>query len=654
MTARLRPLVRRLKLRIVATACLGASVLAAPALAAPKAMPEVTVGATVTAGDRTVLDRISLVWQGASTVRVEIDRLTAVGGRRGDAYAYEAVEIAGARLEGRNPDGGGVLLASRIVLKDLVLPAAALERYRVADRSGRGLPPELVLMMAASAASVEMPALSLSSAGEKTVSTLSGFAVADLVRGRFGKLALAGLQVEERNTGAGQDATGMTVGPMEIAGFDVGAIAMWFDDDLALAAAGGKKTLYDTFKMRDIRVTTKGRPSGYQSLVSSDLKIGPPPIAPSKVLAEIESYRDDPGPDKDRREAALLLNFVDAFELGHLELTEFFGPEDAQPKTKLGLFRVENLSPTRLGEMRIGDLAVKDQFDGTEMTLGSLAIRGIEIQDAKTFLEAFRLTGSAGAFDPETFPKFRLGGAALADFFMLLPDKGTLHTRAATLDAADWIGFLPTNIRAEIDGFGIGGIAVQEPKIAGMMSELGLKELRMNARLEVAWKAADETLSVGPISFGMEGIGSASMSKTFGKVSRLMFENPRLVPMLGLSIDFRSAAMSLLDDGGFELIARNAEKETGLTRREMANKARREIETGAMRDALPLATVQKLAEAAERFIMQPRSLDFRLTMAEPFPLLTLGLLADRRQDSGTTLQLFRDSARVEIEVNKAP
>ena len=75
----------------------------------------------------------------------------------------------------------------------------------------------------------------------------------------------------------------------------------------------------------------------------------------------------------------------------------------------------------------------------------------------------------------------------------------------------------------------------------------------MRARLGIgaSWKEADETMTIGPLSVDLDGIGKAEISGEIGGIPKNVFENPQMAEQAIATLDFRGLSLSLEDGGAF-------------------------------------------------------------------------------------------------------
>ncbi|MDQ0468387.1 hypothetical protein [Labrys wisconsinensis] len=643
--------------RGVAASLVAGGLLAAASLPAgaedagvQNAGPAVTIGATETGQGGVTLSDVRIAYPGASGTTIAVRRIV-VQGMEAAGQTLKATSIG---IEGLTTTARGgpdmVVTVDKATLAAVAAPLPSSGTLSAAGKPG-GLPPLAAWLLAAKAKSITIPSLSMKTSVNGITSEViyRDTVLTGVDAGRIDAVTVAGL--DQGTTASGAAGTRMSVGRMAIDALDFNAYAAWLDDSLAAAAPVGKQPVYKSFSLEKLSLGSDTMAMTIEGISGSDVKIGPPPMKPSQLAALLARMAADPQfGDKNPAEAvAFFRGLLKSFEIGSLEMRGLDVSEKGKPPVEIGLFRLENFAGTSIGEIRLGEFAVTDDPQGGDLQLGSFAIRGFSIEGLDPMLDRIARGESPETLPLEQYPKPRLAGIAMADLDVTVPGKGAFSIGGFTVDAPQWVGFAPSEIKGRIAGFSMPVDAIDDAEARDGFKSLGLGTLTINSVLDAAWTESDQTLRLGPVSLDIDGIGKIEVGGSFGGVPRSVFEDPQTAEAALATLDFRGLTLALTDGGAFGKLVDRTATEQKLTRAALADQAARQIEGGIIAGLGMADAGHKLGAAVKAFITDPKSFNLVIGTLEPIPALALSQLGNGDQAS---LELVKKAVQVEATANK--
>ena len=636
---------RRRRRLAALTLAIGLTVAPVATLRAEDAGPSISVGSTASAAASRTYGNVTIAWPGESGAKLTIGKVV-VEGSAGDK-GFDARQITINDLKLGSGSGPADFVIDSAVLKDAAGPALSPDVLAATLTPGK-LPPIVGWLLAIKAKSIDIPSwrFNTSSHGETSELTLETLHLDDVDAGKIAALAIASM-AETNGTGA---STGFSGGKVAMEDVDLGAYALWLDDAAAAAASPEKRLVYGKLAFADLHFLDKQTTIAIDRLEADSIKLGRPAIKPSELAKIIGKMSADPkfADNHPGEFVPFLRSAIEAYEIGAIELAGWHSKPADDPAVDLGLLRLEDFGAGKLGEFRVGDLAVDDPRDGTTMKLGSFSMRGIEVVDLDAFFERMANGESTDNLAVADYPKAHMDALALADLTFVMPAKGELHIKAWTLDTPEWGKLLPTSLKSRLEGFSMPVASLKDAEAEAGFKSLGLKDVRIDSRAEIVWSEADGTLTFGPGSTTIAGIGSIEMGATLGGVPKVVFDDPEQATAALATLDFRAAHVALKDGGGFELILANAEREKGASRGELAAVAVAAIRQGGLAKIASAQTVETVAAAAKAFILDPRSIRFAVTALQPVPVMALSGLD---QDEAAQAAL-KQNLRIEAKANE--
>jgi hypothetical protein len=622
-------------------------------LSAQEAGPAVTIGSTVPdqAAGTVTLGEIRIAYPGDKGTTITIDKVV-LKGTTPSADEFKASEVGIEGLTTTYAVGAKIsVLVDKATLRDVSAPMPSAGKLSAAGKAGK-IPPLAEWLLAAKARSILIPSLTFKTDVEGITSDLvyKDIALQGLVAGAIANLTVASAA---QTTAGGSPKTASTVhfGKMAIEGIDFGAYAAWLDDSLAAAAPQEKRLVYKSFSVDGLSAVTGEGTFSMERLAGGDVKIGPPRMKPSDFMTLIGKMQADPNfAEKSPQEVVTFLKGVlGAFEIGNFQMTGLKFGETGKPPATIGLMRVENFAGSRIGEIRLGNMAFTDERDGTSLNLGSFAIRGFDIVDIELMLDRIAQGQSPDSLTPQQFPKPRITGIALADLDVTVPGKGKFTIGGITLDTPDWVGFSPVTVKGRIEGFSMPVDAIEEANSRDQFKALGLDNLTINSAVDLAWKESDETMALGPVTLDIDGVGEAAVSGAVGGVPKSVFENPQTAEQAIATLDFRGLTVSLQDGGAFAKLIETAAKEQGMTRDALAQQTAQQIQ-GGMIALLGMEDAAKtISTAVKAFMENPKSLKVVIGVLEPIPAIAFMKVSEGDRDA---LSAIKKSVKIEASANE--
>ena len=441
------------------------------------------------------------------------------------------------------------------------------------------------------------------------------------------------------------------MGRIALDAVDFTTYAAWFDDKLAAAAPKEKRLAYKSFTVDGIAAVSDQGTFSLDKLSGADIKLGPPAMKPSELVALMDKIRADPdfGKNSPREMTEFLRTVFAAFEIGTFEATGIKFSALGKSPGSIGLMRLENFAGTRIGEMRFGDLAFTDETDGTAIKLGSFAIRGFDIVGLDAMLDKIAQGGGPDTMPIDDYAKPRITGIALADLDAVLPGKGKFTIGGITLDTPDWVGFSPITVKGRVEGFSLPVDAIEDVTAREQFKALGLDTLTVNSAIDLAWKESEESLAVGPIALDIDGVGKAVVGGGFGGVPKSLFEHPETAEELIGTLDFRSLTLSLENGGAFPKIVDMVAQQQGTTRAKLAQQTAQQVQGGMIMFLGMDQAAAKLGAALKAFIADPKSLKVAIAALEPIPAVAFMKVSQGDQDA---LGLIKKSITIDASANQ--
>jgi hypothetical protein len=645
-----RPARRRLFAALLA-AILAAS--AGPLARAQMAGPTITVGATVPdqAAGVVTLDNVAIVYPGEGGTRIAIDKVALRGMAAGaDAFAAEEITLTG--LTTTYHSGAAITVTvPAATLRNVAAPLPSTDRLGAVAAPGT-MPPLAEWLLLARAASIDIPEVRLRTtvSGIVTDARYGKIRIEQLDRGRMALIGMDGA-TQDSTGGPPDQPTKAVFGPLRIEDVNLGAYAAWLDDSLAAAAPQDKLLLYKSFSLDGVELSggTGGLTIG--RLAGTDVKLGPPTMKPSELMAMIGKMQADPkfGEKSPREMTAFLRAVFGAFEMGSFEMADLKASEGAKAPVTIGLFRLERFAGTRIGEIRLGDLAFVDPDNGAAVKLGSFAIRGISVADLEPLLEGLANGQEPGTLPPSQLPKPRIDGIALADLAVTIPDQGAFAVRGFSIDTPAWIGFSPVTLKSYVEGFSMPVAAITDPVARAKLGALGVETLIVDSALDLSWVEPEEVLTLGPVSLTVEGIGKASVRAVAGGVPKSVIENPQTAEQAIATLDFRALSVVLEDGGAFDKLLDGVAADQGMSRQQLAQQVSQQVQ-GLMIALLGMEDAGKsLGTALKTFISDPRSLTLAIGASEPVPAIAFINISNGDQDA---LNVIKRSITIEATANQ--
>ncbi|MDQ0395130.1 hypothetical protein [Labrys monachus] len=638
-----RPGLRRRAAAVLLAAGLSGVALQ-PAAAFDGSAPAVTIatGTDTVAGDTRVLTDVRIAYPGAGAPAITIGKLTAKGlKQRGEGFQAGEVTVEKVLVQG-GPEGMAVEIPAA-TLRDVAGPALGAASLSTQASPGH-LPPIAILLLQATCGAADIPQVVVHSLAPSAppLATYTHVALDRLESGKAARLGFDGLDSKSA------DGAHLTAGQAEIDNLDFGALAAWLDDALAAAAAPQMKPVYSSFELNDVTFADAAGSGSVNRISGRDFELGPPGIKPSQ-LVDLLGHLGTGGDDASAHPAdtvRLVRTLLSAFSLGNLRMDGLVVDEDGKPPLGIGLIRAEALSGSGIGELRFGDISGTTRDENAPFTLGSMALRDLSVTDLDPLLDRVAAGGQPSDLGEDQYPKVRASGFAMADFVAQIPDKGEVRVGGFTIDAPDWVGLLPSTLSIHLGGLSSPLATIDDPESRAVFERLGLKLVEINADIDLAWKEAEQTLTIGPASLDIGDFARFEVGATFGNVPRSVFVSPATSIVSLLGADFRGASLHVVDGGGLgKLIALSAsDQKVTVQQLALGSTLLAQSELGAL---LGDANARTIGEAIQAFIVRPDALTIDVHTRRPLPIAPLLGGAETLGDSDR--RTIRDSVTIDTK-----
>ncbi|CAM5767724.1 hypothetical protein LMIY3S_02259 [Labrys miyagiensis] len=590
----------------------------------PAREPGLVIGTTSSdeASGTSVLDNVDISSNGLS---IHVAHITLKAVKRGNGqFAASDAEIEGATLNLAGSDHAAIEIphASLHAITGFVPDEASLS---AAGAPGR-LPPIVDMLLAIKAGRIEIPEIRF-----KT----------DDRNAEYRDVVLTGLDSGKLDSVATGRITGLRDGRVQLAlsrllvtGADFRPYANWLDDIRAAKAAPGLKTVWDTFEIGDLHFVEPDGTSDVRKVTISGLKLAPPGGKPSEIAATLGQLGANPSyADGHPAEIVRLIRAVaPAFSLDSIMLEGLDIRSNEEQPVSAGLMRIESISASGVGEIRLGDLAGVSKDDNQPFTMGSVSLRGLNVGNLDKFLDAIEAGTPPKAISLADYPQLSAAGFALSDFSGETADQGPIRIEGFTLDAPQWTGLLPSRLSLHLKGLSGQARTLNDAGGRETFRKLGIDTIVINADADLAWNEADGTLAFGPTSAEIEQFAKLSVDGRLGNVPKSVFLDPAGSYAALLSADIRSLSLGLDERGSVRKMLDISAHENNVDVQQLP-KGLAALASARMTGLLGAVNAEKISAALELFLADPARLRIDMNAKRPISLAPLVLGgADRLLD----------------------
>lgn len=337
----------------------------------------------------------------------------------------------------------------------------------------------------------------------------------------------------------------------------------------------------------------------------------------SKRLSDALTTRDMPG--------LLSAHRVGRFAINQIELAA----------TGIDQLTLETLTFTEASNDSFGEI-VMEEFIGAIAGQGAIGIGRITLGDV--VMPSFNLFERALE---------RAERGADIDFSSLVPKLGLVEAIGINVQAIDFPGVLlgrmradlsnylgntPTEIAVEIDDLDIATSSLRPNPLRNLVASLGYDRLRTNARFDLFWREADETVRLDNLRVGIKDFANTTVNMVLGGIPRQAIETPDELSKLAPDLNFEHASVVFEDksvvDRGLSMRAELLNIPLDRLRQQLAG-------------ALPLMLafvgnpemVKEIVPVLQDFIKSPGTLTIEAGPDQPVPVSTVAAAIRSRPQS---------------------
>ncbi len=380
------------------------------------------------------------------------------------------------------------------------------------------------------------------------------------------------------------------------------------------------------------------------TLVSTeDFKLRQPPKSFAGYLDRI--IADPNAPTNDPQSARAAVDMLSAYGLGRLGISGLDIATAGMKRFHVGGFNISDLSIDRLGELAIDDFATDVSDIGT-FKLGHFAVGNVALPGADALVQAILASaGDGNASMTDLAPK--PGFIEMAGLDVAAVNNPHITLGKLRIDLADYVGAFPTSIAADLGDLVVPA-SVLGPTGQAVFARLGYNTLDLGYRFKADWNAADETLTVDPLTAEMKHAGGLALSMRLGGLPRAVIESPQSLSGVPPDLTLKSAKLTLKDDSfvgkGLDLLAEKMHAKPETFRQQFASALPLLLSLYVLHDPKVATLVRKsgilatLAPVVKAFVAAPGS-SVTVSLAPPTPvaLSAISAAADADPASLTTM-----------------
>ncbi len=367
--------------------------------------------------------------------------------------------------------------------------------------------------------------------GEKGMNTHITYGptkIGKTVSGNFSEMVLSGMKMqilasEEASPEAAKLVNSeVTFGDISASRYNYGSLVRNF----APGSTGSDNAPYITvmgdMTVRDMRGSSNGGEFSIDRWVMDDLGVRPAKVSVLEVADKLFLEQKATGQEPDPKQIVeLVASIYGAFRIGKFELAGLNVDAPGVTQGRLDLYRFSDLSSSGLGEFLIK--GIKFSGSGGLFNLDLFSIADIKFPSLKALMnveEAGKKNDVAAIMKAiPTVGRYQASGLEVQ-----VPGKGDIALKDSTIEMADFIGPIPTNINLKVEGLQF-PVSIMEKKPRQVFSAMGFKDILVSYGLKAIWEETSKVLSMNT-KVNMKDAGNIDVDVSVGGIPRSAFENP--------------------------------------------------------------------------------------------------------------------------------
>ncbi len=378
------------------------------------------------------------------------------------------------------------------------------------------------------------------------------------VKGNFSEMIVAGVKLVVQPPAAAGPQVDVSIGELSVTGYNYGTLIRNFAPGMVAASDSEPyRQFIGEFVMNELKVNAEGGSFSLDLMAMNDVGVRPSRM---DILGQADrlfqmAMAGQSEPDE-KKIIELVASGYGAFRLGSFEMAgmKFNAPGNVA-QGKLDRYRIADLSADGLGEFLIegvnavgpnGEYVNVDHFSLSDIKFPSLdALLNLEEAGRKEDILAIM----------QAIPT--LAGYTLRGADVRIPNEGEFSLGEATMDMADFIGPVPTNLGISVSDVKM-PVAQLEREQREVLSAMGFTDINFSYMLNAAWDQASQVLLINTSANLVDG-GAIDADVSVGGIPRSAFENPMTAQNLIAQVTVNSANLSFDDqsivDKGLALVA---------------------------------------------------------------------------------------------------
>lgn len=437
----------------------------------------------------------------------------------------------------------------------------------------------------------------------------------------------------------------MTIGGVESHDMDLAAFVRVYNPDAYEGGVGDMvwHSVLGLAAYQGIEVEVPGAKMAFGEISIEDFKLRQPRRSFAQFLDAVMAH-PDMGEDRMNELAkAHVLDMLAAFGIGRFGIDRFEIAANGIDHFRLDAFNISDVSIDGLGEFVMDglDMAIPDQGSAR---LGRFAFGGVVFPSIAAIERAIAEAGAGGSPDPKLLAA-ALGFVEFDDIDIRPAGKDAMVLGKFRIDLADYLGFMPTRLVAEISGLVIPTSVIDNPEGRKIFERLGYDTIDASYGLRVHWNEATETVEVDELSVAVKGVGSFIARLALAGLPRSTIENPERIGDAVPGLSLVGGAFTFTDDSivgkSLDMLAETMKAPPDKFRQQFADAMPFLLSISALNNPQFMAIVQKsgllgkLTPVVKEFVAIPgSSITVSASPAIPVPLPRI---AATTQDAPDTL-----------------
>lgn len=452
--------------------------------------------------------------------------------------------------------------------------------------------------------------------GSPVTIDFAGLTIDGIAAGRAERVAAGRLALDVRRP---EGPIAAQVGSIQIEGYDYGFYAAALDDDTY--GTGPLDRSWHEIQRRSVVTEMTLSAAGVNVSIASARSDG---TRMRRLEKPIGRAIDRVFASKDADGDALLLEgqLLSAFAINGYRIDGITVDSGKAVRARIEAVGLSGLSPDGLETLFLEGFGLS--AEGSSLAVQRFVLGDLAFPSYVEFLRALKTALSkGGSFDAAALLP-RLGHAELTGFKGEDPDSGAMTLGSVVLDLGQYVGAVPTTVKATIGGLSIPATAFHDPQHRSVLKGLGYDRLDLAARLSAAWHADAETITIDDLGLSLDNGAALGMTMVLAGADRALFET--FDPAAFASLSLASLKLNYADGGLFRRAVAHFARANQL----QPSDVRARI--NAVLAGLPAlfadaGRAASFRDALARFVREPGRLELTAHPTSPVPVVAVVLAA---------------------------